>query len=65
MGMSRDIRIHIDELVLDGFSAESVELPASIAAQVSAALVDRGLSPAIASTTSTTVGAHVARSISQ
>jgi hypothetical protein len=64
MGMSRDvIRIDIDELVLDGFSADAVELPTSVAAQVSAALVERGLPPAIAISTATAVGAHVARSI--
>jgi len=65
MGMSREpIRIHIDELVLDGFSADAIELPNSVADQVSAALVERGLSPAVASSTGTAVGAHVARSIS-
>ena len=61
--MTRDIRIQIDELVLDGFAADSVELPASIATQVSAALIERGLPPAIVSSTSTAIGAHVARSV--
>jgi hypothetical protein len=65
MGMSPEIRISIGELVLDGFAAESPELPASIASRVSAALVERGLSPAIAASTSTAVGAQVARSVSR
>jgi hypothetical protein len=60
MGMSGDaIRIHIDELVLDGFSAEAPELPKSVADQVSAALVERGISPAIASSAATAVGGVV------
>jgi hypothetical protein len=64
--MSRDpIRIQIEELIVDGFAADAPELPNSVAAQVSAALVERGLSPVIASSTATAVGAHVARSISK
>jgi len=62
--MSRDqIRIHIEELVVDGFDTGAAELPDHIAASVSAALVERGLSPVIASSAATAVGAHVARSI--
>jgi hypothetical protein len=60
MGM---IRIHIDELVVDGFSPQSSELSASVAAQVSERLVERGLAPDTAARTSEVVGAHVAQAI--
>ena len=64
MGVSREqIRIHIEALVVDGFDKGATELPDHIAASVSAALVERGLSPVIASSTATAVGAQVARSI--
>jgi hypothetical protein len=67
MGMRQqpqNLRVHIDELVLDGFARNATDLPASVAAQVSAALVNRGLAPATASQVSAAVGAHVARSVS-
>ena len=37
------MRIHIDELVLEGFAPNAPELPAHVSEQVSAALVERGL----------------------
>lgn len=67
MGMRQqpqNLRVHIDELVLDGFARKATDLPASVAAQVSAVLVERGLKPATASQVSVAVGAHVARSVS-
>jgi hypothetical protein len=59
------MRIHIDELVLDGFAPNTPELPAQVSEQVSAALVQRGLTPRTASNVSAAVGAQVARSVAQ
>ena len=58
-----DVRVHIDELVLDGFSPRAAELPAGVAAQVSAVLVDRGMPPETAAQVSAAVSAQVARSL--
>ena len=57
------IRIHIDELVIDGFKRGAPELPERVAAQVAAALADRGLPPTTATHVSTVVGTQVARSV--
>jgi FAD/FMN-containing dehydrogenase len=58
-----NVVVHIDELVLDGFSGDAIDLPGRVAAQVSASLGDRGLAPATAASTSTAIGAHVARAV--
>ena len=58
-----NVVVQIDELVLDGFSADAIDLPGRVAAHVSASLVDRGLAPATVASTSTAVGAHVARAV--
>ena len=59
------MRIHIDELVLEGFAPNAPELNAAVAQHVSAALVERGLAPHTASNVSAAVGAQVARSVAQ
>jgi hypothetical protein len=57
------IRIHIEELVVDGFAAHAVELPASVGAQVSEVLVERGLAPDAAARTSAAIGVAVAQAV--
>jgi hypothetical protein len=57
------IRIRIDELVVDGFSPHASELPASVAAQVSAVLVERGLAPDTAASTSAAISTQVVQAI--
>jgi len=55
--------VHIDELVLDGVALDGAELPASIARQVSAALVERGLTSDTATSTSAAVGREAAQAV--
>jgi hypothetical protein len=57
------IRIHIDEIVVDGFAPQARELPESVAAQVSRVLVERGLASDTAASTSAAVGTHVAQAL--
>ena len=59
------MRIHIDELVLDGFAPNAPELNAAVAQRVSAALVERGLAPNTAARVSDSVGVEVAQRVTK
>ncbi|HEY3057564.1 MAG TPA: hypothetical protein VGL99_01180 [Chloroflexota bacterium] len=57
------IRIHIDELVLDGVPAEGADLANTINTHLRVAFVERGLTAQTAAQVALAVGSRVARDV--
>ncbi len=57
------IRIHIDEVVLDGVPADTAALADAVNTHLTDALVDRGLTAQTAARVGVAVGSRVARDV--